>query len=134
MAPVRIRVPVPALDNPLVPVMTEPTVPDVLFTVKEPVVLPMASVPPERVIAPEADPKVRLAVLTVPLTVMVPVASPRVEVPKFRASAVAVVMLAPVAATPVESVLQPCVASPVVGAAQVPPAVPKPAVVPLSSQ
>ena len=84
--------------------------------------------PPERVILPEALPKVMPAELTLPEMVIVPAARPFVEVPKFRASAVVVVVVPERAVPPVESVLQPWVALFVVGAAQVPPAVPKPAV------
>jgi hypothetical protein len=70
---------------------------------------------------------------TVPLTVMVPAASPVVPLPKFTASVVAsverVVMLAPGVAVPAPEVLHWLR----VGSDQVPPAVPKPAAVPLLS-
>ena len=56
------------------------------------------------------------------------------EVPKFSASAVVVVVVPEGSVAPVEDELQPWVASFVVGAAQVPVAVPKPAVPPLASQ
>ena len=48
--------------------------------------------PPVRVMLPEALPKVMPAELTLPETVMVPAARPSVEVPKFSASEVVVVM------------------------------------------
>ncbi len=90
--------------------------------------------PPERVIFPDTDPNVIPAELTFPDTVIVPSARPAVPVPKFRASEVVVVVVPESVAVPVALVLQPWVASFVVGAAQVPPAVPKPAVEPLLSQ
>ena len=86
--------------------------------------------PPERVMLPEAVPKVMPAELTLPETVIVPVARPAEAVPKFSASEVVVVMEAPGVDTPVASVLHWLT----VGAAQVPPAVPKPAVLLLVSQ
>ena len=83
---------------------------------------------------PEALPKVMLAELTSPETVIVPAARPFVEVPKLSASPVVVVVVPDMALTPVAEVLQPCVELFVVGAAHVPPAVPKPAVELLVSQ
>ena len=90
--------------------------------------------PPERVIAPDALPKVIALELTFPDTVMVPAARPAVPVPKFRSSDVVVVVVPESVSVPAEERLQPGVASFVVGAAQVPPAVPKPAVESLLSQ
>jgi hypothetical protein len=55
-------------------------------------------------------------------------------VPKFRASEVVVFVVLERAVVPVEDVLQPCVELFVVGAAQVPAAVPKPLVASLLSQ
>ena len=86
--------------------------------------------PPERVMLPEAVPKVMPAELTLPETVIVPAARPAEAVPKFSASEVVVVMEAPGVDTPVASVLHWLT----VGAAQVPPAVPNPAVALLLSQ
>ena len=93
---------------------------------------PMA-VPPEMIIPPEPEANVMSPEDTLPLTVTVPAASPVAPLPKLRASVVAVVTL-PGSVAPVESVLHPCELLPVVGAAHVPPAVPKPAVPPLLSQ
>jgi len=70
------------------------------------------------------------AELTLPETVMVPAARPAELVPKFKAFEVVVVMEAPGVDTPVASVLHWLT----VGAAQVPPAVPNPAVALLLSQ
>ena len=95
---------------------------------------PKVMLPPERVIFPDALPKVIAPELTFPDTVMVPAARPADPVPKFRASPVVVVVVPERVLVPAEEVLQPCVASFVVGAAQVPPAVPKPAVESLLSQ
>ena len=95
---------------------------------------PKVMLPPERVIFPDAFPKVIAPELTFPDTVIVPAARPFVEVPKFRESEVVVVVLPESVLVPAEEVLQPCVASFVVGAAQVPPAVPNPAVESLLSQ
>ena len=83
---------------------------------------------------PEADPKVIEPALRLPVTVMFPVARPSVEVPKFSASEVVVVVVPDMALTPVAEVLQPCVELFVVGAAHVPPAVPNPAVESFVSQ
>ena len=88
-------------------------------------------VPPERIRLPEADPNVMLPELTVPETVMVPATRPAVAVPKLSVSPVPVVTL-PGTAVPAELVLQPGV-GPGVGAAHVPPAVPKPVVLELLS-
>ena len=91
--------------------------------------------PPERVMLPEALPKVMVPELTLPDTVIVPAARPSGEVPKFSPSEVVVVMEAPFTfAVPLALVDQPYDAFCVVGAAHVPPAVPKPAVVSLVSQ
>ena len=90
--------------------------------------------PPERVMLPEAAPKVMAPELTLPETVIVPAARPTVEVPKFSASEVVVVFDPDITAVPAEDWLQPWVALFVVGAAHVPPAVPKPAVLLLVSQ
>ena len=95
---------------------------------------PNAIVPPLRVSAAEPAPMVTELASTVPLTVMDPEARPNpAPRPKLRTSFVDVVMLTGTV-TPVASVLQPCVLSPMVGAAQVPAAVPKPAVTPSLSQ
>ena len=90
--------------------------------------------PPERVIFPDADPKVMAPELTLPDTVIVPAARPSVDVPKFSELDVVVVVVPESAEVPNELVLQPWVASLVVGAAQVPAAVPNPAVASLLSQ
>ena len=90
---------------------------------------------PERTIAPEADAKVISPASTGPLTVMVPVVRPVAPLPKLTESVVAVVTLfARTTVVPAASVLQPSVAVPVVGAAQVPEAAPNPAVPLLPSQ
>jgi hypothetical protein len=88
-------------------------------------------VPPERVmnVPPE---KVRLPEFTGPLTVSVPEGRAHAVLPKKRLSVVAVVML-PMAARPLLSVVQPW-EGPGVGASQVPLAAAKPMVVPLLSQ
>ena len=101
---------------------------------EEPILPASVILPPERVMLPEALPKVMPAELTLPETVMVPAARPSVEVPKFSASEVVVVVVPDMTLTPVAEVLQPWVELFVVGAAQVPPAVPKPDVESLESQ
>ena len=106
----------------------------VLFVVMVGVVPPRVMVPPERVMFPEAEPKVREFAFTVPETAIVPSERPAEPVPKFRASEVVVVVVLEGSVAPVASVLQPWVELFVVGAAHVPPAVPKPAVAPLLSQ
>lgn len=130
MVPVSVSVPLPSLLRPAVPAMMELILSAALLTVMVGVVPSRVMVPPERRMAPEALPKVRLLALTVPETVIVPAASPSVSVPKKRASLVVVVMLPPGAVSPVKSVLH----RSTVGAVQVLPAVPKPLVVPSSSQ
>ena len=95
---------------------------------------PKLILPPERVIAPDAVPKVIPAELTFPETVIVPAARPADPVPKFRGSEVVVVVVPESVLVPAEEVLQPWVELFVVGAAQVPPAVPNPAVESLLSQ
>ena len=90
--------------------------------------------PPERVMFEDEPTSVMVFALTLPETVIVPVASWAEEVPKFSASEVVVVVVPEGSVAPVESELQPWVALFVVGAAQVPVAVPKPAVAPLLSQ
>lgn len=98
-------------------------------------ILPFSVIlPPERVMLPEALPKVMPAELTLPETVMVPAARPAELVPKFSASEVVVVVVPERPDVPAEEVLQPWVALFVVGAAHVPAAVPKPAVASLVSQ
>ena len=82
--------------------------------------------PPERVIFPEALPKVIPAELTLPETVIVPAARPFVEVPKLSGSAVVVVVLLPIVGS-VPPVLLPD-HSVLPAELQVPFAVPKPAV------
>ncbi len=129
-----VRAPVPFLVRPEEPASTEEIVSLVLFTVIVGVVPPRVIVPPERVMFPEADPKVREFAFTVPETVIVPAARPSEAVPKFKESVELVVVVPEGSVLPVESVLQPWVALFVVGAAHVPPAVPKPAVPPLLSQ
>ena len=94
---------------------------------------PKVIFPPESSIFPDADPKVIAPELTLPDTVIVPEARP-VVVPKFRASEVVVVVVPESVAVPVALVLQPWVELFVVGATQVPPAVPNPAVESLLSQ
>ena len=96
--------------------------------------VPSVMLPPERVMFEEEPTRVIVFALTLPETVIVPVPSWLALVPKFRASVVAVVVLPVGSVAPVEDELQPWVASFVVGAAQVPVAVPKPVVEPLLSQ
>ena len=90
--------------------------------------------PPERVIFEDEPTMVIVFALTLPETVIVPVSSWLEAVPKFTAVEVVVVVVPESAAVPVEEVLQPWVASFVVGSAHVPLAVPNPAVEPLLSQ
>jgi hypothetical protein len=90
--------------------------------------------PPERVMFEDEPTMVIELALTLPETVIVPVSSWLAEVPKFRASEVVVVVVPDKALTPVEEELQPWVASFVVGAAQVPCAVPNPAAESFESQ
>ena len=86
-------------------------------------------VPPERVMLPVVwEPNLSEAALTVPETVMVPVPRPLlvVSVPKLRGSLMRVVTLfARTTVVPAEDDDHPGVAVPVVGAAQVPDALPK---------
>ena len=63
--------------------------------------------PPERVMFEDEPTSVMVFALTLPETVIVPVASWAEEVPKFRASVVVVVVVPERAVPPVESVLQP---------------------------
>ena len=126
--------PVPDLVRPAEPASTEEMVLKLLSTVIVGVVPPRVIVPPESVIFPEAEPKVREFALTVPETVIVPVARPSVAVPKFSALFVAVVVVPESVSVPAEEVLQPWVELFVVGAAQMPPAVPNPVVESLLSQ
>ncbi len=72
--------------------------------------------------------------LTLPETVIVPAARPTVLVPKNRLSPVVVLVVPDITFVPAEEPLHPWVASFVVGAAQVPCAVPKPAVESFESQ
>ena len=95
---------------------------------------PNVMLPPEKVMFEEEPSKVSEFASTDPETVMVPVPSWFALVPKFKALVVLVVVVPERAVTPVEEELQPCVALFVVGAAQVPPAVPKPAAESLESQ
>ena len=95
---------------------------------------PKVMLPPERVIFPDIDPKVIAPELTLPETVIVPAARPAEPVPKFSVSPVVVLVVPDMTSVPAEEVLQPWVASFVVGAAQVPCAVPKPAVSLFESQ
>ena len=132
--PERVSVPVPFLVRPAVPASTEVMASEVLFTVIVGVVPPRVIVPPERVMFPEAEPKVSEFAFTVPETVIVPAARPAEPVPKFKASAVVVFVVPDMTLTPVAEVLQPWVELFVVGAAQVPPAVPKPDVESFVSQ
>ena len=90
--------------------------------------------PPERVIFEDEPTMVIVFALTLPETVIVPVSSWLEAVPKFTAVEVVVVVVPESASVPVEEVLQPWVASFVVGSAHVPLAVPNPAVEPLLSQ
>ncbi len=99
-----------------------------LFTVIVGVVPPKVRLPPERVMLPEAEPKVRELAVTLPETVIVPAARPLVDVPKFSASEVVVFVVPDNVTFPATAVLQPWVELFVVGGAQVPPAVPKPTV------
>ena len=89
-------------------------------------------VPPVSVIGPEADPKFILAAETVPERLTVPEARPVLLVPKYRTSEVVEVMLVPsVASVPPVAFPDHRVLPPEL---QVPPAEPKPEVVPLLSQ
>ena len=124
----------PFLVRPAEPVIAEEIVLDALLTVIVGVVPPREMVPPERTIAPEAEPKVRELAPTVPEMVIVPAASPSEEVPKFKASEVVVFVVPERALVPAEEVLQPWVELFVVGEAHVPPAVPNPALESLVSQ
>ncbi len=126
--------PVPFLVRPAVPRIAEEIESEVLLTVMVGVVPPRVMVPPERTIAPEAEPKVSEFALTVPETVIVPAARPAEPVPKCKASEVVVLVVPDRTLVPAEEVLQPWVELFVVGAAQVPPAVPNPAVESLLSQ
>ncbi len=132
--PERMSVPEPLLVRPAEPVIAEEIVLDALLIVIVGVVPPREMVPPERTIAPEAEPKVRELALTVPETVIVPAASPSEEVPKFSASEVVVVVVPDMTLTPVAEVLHPWVELFVVGSAHVPCAVPNPALESLLSQ
>ena len=96
--------------------------------------VPREILPPERVMFEEEAVKLMSLALTLPETVIVPAARPAEPVPKFKASEVVVFVVPEGSVAPVESVLQPWVELFVVGAAQVPVAVPKPAVPPLLSQ
>lgn len=99
------------------------------------VILPFnVMLPPERVIFPDADPKFIAPELTLPETVIVPVDRLAVLEPNHSVSEVVVVFDPDMTFVPAEERLQPCVASLVVGAAQVPCAVPKPAVESFESQ
>ena len=129
-----VSVPVPFLVRPAVPASTEVMASEVLFTVIVGVVPPRVIVPPERVMFPEAEPKVSEFAFTVPETVTVPAARPAEPVPNCKASEVAVVVVLEGSVAPVASPLQPWVELFVVGAAHVPEAVPKPVVEPLLSQ
>ena len=132
-APVSLSMPLPSLTKLVPPTRTVPMVLEALFTVI--LLSPMVIWPPARTMVPEADPKVILPELTVPLTAMVPAPRPAAAVPKFVLSPVVVVTLLPeMAVVPAAFVLQPDVAVPTHGAAQVPVAVPKPAVPLLLSQ
>ncbi len=126
--------PVPFLVRPAEPSTTEEMVSEVLFTVMVGVVPPRVIAPPERVMFPEAEPKFSTFAFTVPETVIVPEARPDEPVPKFRMSEVVVVVVPDRALVPAEEVLQPWVELFVVGAAHMPPAVPKPDVELLLSQ
>ena len=75
----------------------------------------------------------RVVLVTKPLTVIVPAPKASAPVPKLTMSPFVVVTV-PGTSVPAELVLHPWEASPVDGDAQVPPAVPKPALVPLLSQ
>ena len=114
--------------------MAEEIVLEALLTVIVGVVPPREMVPPERTIAPEAEPKASELAATVPETVIVPAVSPSEPVPKFKASEVVVLVVPDMAFVPAEDVLQPCVALFVVGSAHVPPAVPNPTVASFASQ
>ena len=120
--------------KPAEPISAEEMVLAALFTVKVGVVPPREIMPPDRTTAPDADPKVREFASTVPETAIVPAERPSVEVPKFRASAVVVLVVPERALEPSGEVVQPWVELLVVGAAQTPPAVPKPAVASFASQ
>lgn len=130
---VSASVPEPAITNEVAaPPMTELMVWVALLTVIV-CASKLVRVPPETTTAPEPEAKVMLPALTVPETVMVPAPRPVIPLPKKTRSVVAVVTSAG-SNSPVVLVVQPCVASPVVGTVQVPVAVPKPAVAPSESQ
>ena len=88
----------------------------------------LMAVPPERTMAPEPEANVRVPAFWVPVTETVPAARPRSEpAPKLRSSLVVGLVTAGELA-PESSVLQKA------SVPQVPPAVPKPAVMLLLSQ
>ena len=95
---------------------------------------PSVILPPERVMFEDEPTMVIVFALTLPETVIVPVPNWLEAVPKFTAVEVEVVVVPESASVPVKEVLQPWVASFVVGSAHVPLAVPNPAVEPLLSQ
>lgn len=132
--PESVIVPVPFFVRPAEPVIAEEIELAALLTVMVGVVPPRAMVPPERTIAPEAEPKVREFASTVPEIAIVPAARPSVEVPKFKASEAPVAVVPERALVPSEEVDQPWVELFVVGEAHVPAAVPKPAVASFVSQ
>jgi hypothetical protein len=108
----------------------------ILVTVMKGVVPPKVMLPPESVVLlPEPElTKVREFASTEPETVIVPVPSWFVLEPKFKALVVLVVVVPESAEEPVEEEDHPCVALFVVGAAQIPPAAPKPVVALFVSQ
>ncbi len=133
-APDSVSVPVPALvSDEAAPARMEEIVSEELFTVITDA-LPRLMVPPDRLIAPEAEPKVKLPALTVPETVIVPAPRAAEEVPKFKSSEVVVLVVPVMVFVPADEVDHPWVELFVVGSAHVPVAVPKPEVEPLPSQ
>ena len=75
----------PFLMIPTVLLTAELMVFDALFTTMSGKLPPMAMVPPDNVMAPDALPKFRLFASTVPETEIVPVDSAPVSVPKWTA-------------------------------------------------
>ena len=134
LVPLRVSVPVPFLVRPAEPEIFALIVLELLSTVILGVVPPRVIVPVVRVMAPEAEPKLIEFAFTDPEIVIVPAARPSEAVPKIRVSEVVLVVVPDIAFVPADEVLQPWVELFVVGAAHVPPAVPKPAVESLVSQ
>ena len=131
LLPLRVNTFEPALVKPAEPVRALVIINALAPVDILPAVVPIAIVPPLSVIEADWPEAVKVAALTVPLTVMVPVPRPNeaTPVPKFRESAVVVATLPVGTVNPLESVLHR-----LADADHVPPAAPKPDVAPLLSQ